>query len=106
MLKDIVFPATLFDLVQGIARADDGRIIVSTTTNFVILEPALLTNTPPPGGIHPAVIGVVPDGAAGPTTFAVSGAGLAIASARGRSLVTHFGPGFRLVNGAVSGAIK
>ena len=99
ILQVIDFPTNFFGLIQGMSRLEDGRIILSTPEDFILLDANLLSQPQPPASLHPSILGIVPKAGSGNSAFTLSGSGLGVSTLRGRSVVTQVAPGIQIVTG-------
>ena len=100
-VNEIPLSVADFGLLQGSRLDDRGRIALSTVkgTNehLVFLDPRKLQLPAPVIGDHPAIIGTVAGGGAGPTSFAVHRYGVSVSSLRNRNIVTQTSPFIQLL---------
>jgi len=80
-------------LVQSIIPREDGLLMLATSGDVLLLNPARLTEPlPAGGGVHASFVGLIPDAGSGARTFSGSLDGLQVVSLGGRSLVRQGPP--------------
>jgi hypothetical protein len=67
LLNEITIPFNEVGLLRGITRDEDGRVILATETNFLVLDSDLLAMSMPSSGWHPSITGIIPGGSPAPT---------------------------------------
>jgi RHS repeat-associated protein len=105
LLRRLAFGDELgLGLLQSLFDRPDGLLAVATTSSLALIDPTQLgLPDPPPGVLHPAVVGVVPGAGSGANVDG-NAAGVHVVSLGSRSEVVQSAPRLRFVSFGGGGA--
>ena len=80
LLTEIPIPPQNGDAIYSVVRRDDGLLMVATTSDVLLLDPAKFLLKAPESGVHPAIVGILPGMGESMRTFDGNLAGLNISA--------------------------
>jgi RHS repeat-associated protein len=96
LLRSILIPSE-HGIAQSIFSREDGRLLLATSKNVLVLDRNRLAEPPPSGGADPAIIGVLPGVGSGIRTFDSTLAGLNVVSSGGKNQLLQTAPVLRFI---------
>ncbi len=91
VLETIPFPLVSGG-VQSVRLRDDGRLMVATSADVFLLDPARFGLPVAPGQVHPAIVGLIPEAGSGARSFGGTLAGLYAVNLGQKNLVLQSPP--------------
>jgi RHS repeat-associated protein len=81
-----------FGIPQSITQRDDGEIVLASSDDLLLLDPAALGQPQPDNEVHPAIRGRIEGAGSGARAFATEASGVNVVSLGGRSQLVQAPP--------------
>jgi RHS repeat-associated protein len=91
LLGQIELP-TAFGIPQSVTVRDDGQLVLASTDDLLLLDPAQLAQPQPPTGDHPALLGQIDGAGSGARAVGTEASGMSVVSLGGRSQIVQSAP--------------